>query len=398
MRRAAGEGSIFERIDKRTGRRRFEAVISIGSGPYRKRRTVTGKTKKEVAARLRTLREQADIADLGADPITVGQLADQWWTTQRHSIEESTQSTRRERMLAHIINDRTINRIKVAELRTRHVEAWLAVKADAGYVRGGEHRRYSHSYLGLMRGDLHLLVEWAIREEWVRYNPVSKAKVPTRAPAREIKRTLTTEQAHCLIDTCLASTRVHANFTLVMLLTGCRPAEVLALTDDAVDYEAGTLRIGQAIKRRSGGRAVAIGETKTHRNRTFTVSDTVLNAIRREKVNVAKMRLAAGPNWCRDWDGLIFLTATGRPIWSSNLRRSVRALVTDAGIDIGDFDPYELRHSCASILAHAGVKVPDIIAQLGQRDDRMFWQHYFHRVDPIVRNAGIIERAVNSAD
>lgn len=388
-RRAKGEGSIYWR----ESRQRFEGSLSISDGGRRVRRTVTGASRKHVADELRKLRDRAETCDLTAAPLTVAQLAQRWWASQ---FKPDAKSQQRARMVDHIINDAHIGPIALGDLRPRHVTAWLAHKANTGYTRSGRRRDYSRTYLNMMRGDLHLIVEWAVREEWMARNPVAGATIPLGAPPREIKRTLTVDQAHRLIETCLTSTRAHANFTLVMLLTGCRPSEVAALMHDAVDVDNGIIHIHRAITRDSGGRPVAIAPTtKTHHDRAFTVSDTVLAAIRREQINVKKMRLAAGPNWCRDWDGLIFLTCTGRPAWSSNIRRSVRTIAADADIEIADdLDPYELRHSCASLLAHAGVAVPEIIGQLGHRDDRVFWQHYFHRADPVVRNAGIIEGMV----
>lgn len=387
-RRGHGEGTIFWN----EARQRFQASISIGSGPNRKRPTVTGKTRKEVAAKLRELRERANAADLTAGPITIGQLAERWWQNQHGRFEESTQSAQHDRVTRHIIGDARIAKLRIDVLTTDHVEAWLAAKAKAGHVRNGVRRDYSKRYLEMMRSDLNTMVRWAIRRQWVRYNVVTEAMLPETVSPPKVKRSLTLEQARDLIATCQTTTLTLANFVLVTMVTGARPGEVAALRFEDVDPDAGVIHIRHAIKRGRGGRPIGVGPTKTGTSRQLggSAATVALEAIRRERLAQAKMRLAAGPNWSHDWDGFIFLAATGGIPWPSNQRKALRAIAWEAGIGIAaDIEPYELRHSVTSLLTEMGVEVHDIVDQMGWVDQRMYWKHYRHRTDPVIRNPGI---------
>lgn len=387
-RRAPGEGSIIHN-EKRN---RYEGWYSQGSGANRVRAYVTGKTRKEAAEKLRKLAERARTNDLRNTPSTVAELAERWWVAQGKKVEQSTQVSRWDRIVLHIVNDPLISSTKIQKLRTEHIERWLTEKALTGYSRNGAGRTYSHRYLELIRGDLNMMVRWAIRRHWLTFNPVTEASIPA-TPTTDPKRTLSREQALALRATCERSVRPFATYMLVLMLTGARPGEIAALRFDDIDVEAGVIHIRQAMKRGKGGRPTGLGETKTHHTRSIEVGRIVLDAIERERQNQAMLREAAGSYWSTDWDGLIFLTLRGTPPWPSNLRRTLRKLTEDADAGIPtDLDPYELRHSCASLLADAGVPVQSIVDQLGHKDDRVFWNHYRIRVDPVVRNADAIGR------
>ena len=86
----------------------------------------------------------------------------------------------------------------------------------------------------------------------------------------------------------------------------------------------------------------------------------------------------------------MFLTHEGRPPTGNTLRKHLRAIIAEAGLPaaVADFDPYELRHTCATLLDRAGVEVQHITDQLGHADDRMFYRHYRHREDQVVSAKG----------
>jgi integrase len=85
--------------------------------------------------------------------------------------------------------------------------------------------------------------------------------------------------------------------------------------------------------------------------------------------------------WPKEWAGLVFLASTGKP--PRNVRRDTRRIVVDAGLtEIADLQPYELRHSCGSILDDQEVPLSEILDQLGWKSDRMFRKRYRHKLQP----------------
>lgn len=89
MRRAKGEGSIFQQADGR-----WVGKLDLGRDPRtgnRRRRKVTAATKREAARRLTELRDQRDAGTIALDRPSVGDLTARW--LERVAVRK-TDSTR----------------------------------------------------------------------------------------------------------------------------------------------------------------------------------------------------------------------------------------------------------------------------------------------------------------
>lgn len=381
--RANGEGSLY--FD--ATRDRWVGAVTVGRDARGRpiRRKVSDPDRRAAASKLRRLQDEADTIDLTTTRPNVGQLAEQWWQTYSHSSKRdvSTLAVRRARLERHIINDQRIAAVRADRLQVEHVEAWLAAKIAEGYTGpDGKRSDYSPSTLASIRGDLSQLLRWAVGRRRIAFNPAGFAELhAAREPGP--KRTLDVEGAARLVRQCVTTKRRWGTYTLACLLLGARPGEIGGLRWAAIDYDAGTVTLATAVKRGNSGRAIALGATKTKTGRTLAASPILLDALRRERLVQAELRLA-GRNWPSEWDGLVFLNRHGFPPSGSGLRKALRAIAADAGLDVEKLTLYELRHSCASLLDHQGVPVREIIDQLGHRDDQMFFRHYRHRLAPTV--------------
>ena len=76
----------------------------------------------------------------------------------------------------------------------------------------------------------------------------------------------------------------------------------------------------------------------------------------------------------------------GTPLDSANIRRVVRRLAVQAGIE-GSVTPYDLRHSMTTLAAEAGMSADALADLLGHKDTRMVWNHYRHRDGMVVATA-----------
>jgi hypothetical protein len=56
----------------------------------------------------------------------------------------------------------------------------------------------------------------------------------------------------------------------------------------------------------------------------------------------------------------------------------------------GELQPNLLRHTAASLMAHAGLPIEHVADQLGHTDLRMLQQHYRHRIKPTINGANAI--------
>jgi integrase len=164
---------------------------------------------------------------------------------------------------------------------------------------------------------------------------------------------------------------------LVLALTvGLRPGELLALTWDDLDLDAGLVCVTKAWKGRGDSRH--LGEPKTRGSRrTLAIPVELVSQLwahRRRKV-VGRMRSS---RWADLDPGFVMGGRFGGPVDEANLRRLVTEVADDAGL--GKLAPYDLRHSATSILSAAGVRNEELADLLGHVDTRMVERHYRHRL------------------
>ncbi|MET0521356.1 MAG: site-specific integrase [Jiangellaceae bacterium] len=377
--RANGEDSCF--ADRERPGKWIATGMVVGLG----RRKVRGDSESEAWAKLDQLRRDNVRFDLRSTVPTVAQLAEEWLANYSLArAAASTISTRTQRIRTHIVDDRVIGPMRVSDLQPAHVETWLRTKIRDGYLVAGRRKPYAATTIRDLRQDLQQIVGWALtrRTKGLDWNPVAhidKFKIEEESP---LKRSLTETQALALVVEAAGTSRRYGALLLGCLLLGCRPGEMAGLRWDRIDFDTGEVRIDTALQRRSGGTPLKLGPTKTRQSRTLVAPTILLDALTAERKRQDEAR---HPEWPKEWEGLVFLGRTGVPPGASNLRRELRRIVADAGLpdEVLDLDPYELRHTCASLLDQHGVPVSDIINQLGHADDRMFFKHYRHKTDPI---------------
>jgi integrase len=132
-----------------------------------------------------------------------------------------------------------------------------------------------------------------------------------------------------------------------------------------IDLERGTLHVAHSLKHVGGGRR-ELGETKTEKsNRTITMPQVVITALRAQRKAQMREQAEAGDVWLNG-DKLVFTAAFGAPASDSTVRKEFARHVAAAGLPAG-LRLHDLRHSNASILGAAGVPVTVVSEQLGTR-------------------------------
>jgi len=365
-RRGAGEGSIFK--DPQTGR--WRALLDVGedASGRRRRRKVSGRTRAEVAAKLRELqRDLEDGVSSAGRQVTVAVLSEDWLRQRSGDLSGSTLNIREWAVRLHLVPSLGARRVR--ELSAADVAVFLQDKAAAGYSR---------ATLGKLRGVLIQVLRHAERQGLVARNVA--ALVPTPSGPRSQGRSLTIEQAHAL----LAASRGHPleAAVAVALTCGLRPGELLALRWEDVDLDNGVLRVRQAVAR-VGGR-IELASTKTAASRRqLRLPATTVEALRAHLARQDGQRESLAEHWYEH--GLVFTTGFGTLVDPANLRRSLRYITERAGL--GRWHPHELRHSAASLLSAAGVPLEEVADVLGHVSTRVTSSTYRHRTTSTVEAA-----------
>jgi integrase len=142
-----------------------------------------------------------------------------------------------------------------------------------------------------------------------------------------------------------------ADLITLAVMTGCRRGELLGLEWSQVDLEASVIRLGAA-------------DTKAGKSRRVPLNQTARHALLRR----LEYRAAHCPE-----AGKVFCTKGGEGV--SGVRSSFTRALRAAGLT--EFRFHDLRHTCGSWLAQAGVPEGHIAAVLGHSTVRMT-ERYAH--------------------
>jgi integrase len=361
-RRGHGEGTIHQRPDGR-----WEARLDVGwMDGHRQRRSVYGRTRAEVAAKLRKAQGQADRGlPLGDKRLTVADLLRRWLELQRTAGKSpNTVANYEWAVRVHLIP--ALGRIRLSDLSADHVDALLAARARAGA---------SKSTLVRLRSILGMALDHAVRRDLVARNVAALTDPP--AGTKKPGRSLTVDEAMKLLRHAEGD-RLAAAY-MAQLMVGLRPGEVLGLTWDDVDLDRAHLRVRQALKLENGKR-LFLGPLKTKASRrTLALPVPVVEALRAHRRRQLQERMTLG---LRPEIDLVFTTIVGTPVNPSNYRRSFASLTERAGL--GRWHPHELRHSAVSLLSAAGLRLEDVADVVGHSSTRMTADVYRHLVEPTI--------------
>ena len=363
-RRGRGEGSITRRADGR-----WMARVDLGwQDGKRRRKTLYGRTKREVQDKLR---ETLHRTEKGLPPIpeqeTVGAFLRRWLEIVRGKVRPRTHKSYEQVVRIHL--EPGIGRVRLAKLTPLDVSAWFESRHAAGV--GGRTIHYARAVL---RAALNQALKW----ELVSRN-VASLTDPPRYRAREIAP-LTPEQTRKFLAA-VAGHRLEALFTVAVGL-GLRLGEALGLPWDAVNLDAGTLSVRQTLER--AGKQPRFGEPKSARGRrTITLPRIVTAALRKHRTRQLQERLISGERW--NDSGLVFTTEAGAPLDGCNINRTFKAVLRRAGLPAIRY--HDLRHTAATLLLAQGVDPRTIMETLGHSQISLTLNTYAHVVPALQRKA-----------
>jgi integrase len=365
--RMNGEGGLYKRSDGRW----FGAVVTGYDSTGRPRRkTVSARTKADALRKLSDLQRQIDVGYVPpARQETVAKLLRRWDTdvlsTQVMPLARENYRSIAER---HIIP--TLGRKQVRNLTVADVQHLLATK-----LKGvpGKSRPLSVSTVRRIRSVLAQALDECVVEGSLTRNVAALTKPPKAQRAEG--RTLTPEQARALLAA-MDGNRLGALFT-VMLSTGLRRGEALALKWSDVDLDKKVIVVRRQLQR-VDGKLVRNDVKTTKSRRAVNIAPPVVKVLKAHKADQAKERLASGDLWHES--GLIFTTRIGTPLDPRNIHRDFQKICMKAGI--GKWHPHELRHSAASLMLAAGVPLQVVSDVLGHSSIRMTADVYGHILQP----------------
>jgi integrase len=222
-------------------------------------------------------------------------------------------------------------------------------------------RTIHHLYVVLGRA-----LTWAVKKGYLTVSPMIRAD-PPRVPKSEISP-LTPGQTTHLLDAAVAASDPLLGLWTIAAVTGARESEMLGLTWDDVDLDAGTLTI----------RPNAIRDVKTARSRrTLGLGSDAVAALTAHRDRQAFHKNALGEAY--DDRRIVFASERGTCLDPGNVTRPFKRALRRAGLPEST-RLHDLRHGAATMLLDAGESVPTVAEYLGQASPAVTVAVYAHAV------------------
>ncbi len=373
-RRGHNEGSIYQRASDGL----WVGSINLGYGPdgKRKRKPIYGKTRKEVAEKMkRMLRDQQLGVVIATRKQSFGSFLYQWleeWV--KPSVKPATYANYEVYVRVHTAP--ALGHIRLSELTAQDLQAFYNYKLTQGLSA----RTVAHCHATIRRA-LNIAIKWDL----IPRNPATLVTAP-KCQRHEITP-FSPEQARTFLHA-VKGHRLEALYSVAMAL-GLRRGEALALQWEDVDLPAGTLTV-RATLQRLGGELVRSDTKTAGSRRKLMLPDVCITALRAHKLRQKEDALLAGPRWQgprlhgREV-GYVFTSTVGTPLEPRNLNRHFSQVLKKEGLPPIRF--HDLRHTAATLLLIQGVSPRLIMDLLGHSKIAVTMDVYAHVLPSLQREA-----------
>ena len=365
-------GEIRDLGDRKWMVRWFEGLGADGVRRYKSKR-VHG-TKADAQKYLNKVLRSRDLGEyVEPTTLTVDGYFDRYW---KDGAKGSARSREGGRWAYEAYVRPRIGKLRLDRLSPLDVQTIVSAMTGENARLRGRARPYSSRTVEIAMATLRRALNQAVRWRLLVRNPANDVELPKKV-SREMPA-LTTEQVEKLRAELRGSK--HALFFDLLLATGMRPGEALALRwRDLKD--AGTLTVARALTwdvGPNGKRRRVFLEPKTAKSRrTIPLPASIIRDLAAHRAAQAEHAMKMGEIYDRE-AGLVFADEVGAPLDGLNLvRRHFRPAVARAKLD-PRLRVYDLRHVHATLLLAAGVSVKVVSERLGHASAAMTLDVYAH--------------------
>lgn len=319
-------GWIERRVGDRwtTYRVRYWIVDDAGKEVARSKsftdRACGGKREAERAASLflaRTVTEQSDGSFVAPSELTVQGLIDRWLAVKQTSVRTSS-----------LVNYRSHLKRLSPEVAAMPLQKLKAVHLEVMYSDLAS-RNVGPAAIVALHRVLSYALNQAVRWDLITRSPARAALSPTRT---------TPAINHWTADQAAQFLRAEGNdpawglIWRLLLSTGMRQGELLALRWSDIDRRRGELTIRRTLTKSSTGGITIGAEPKTIRSaRTIPIPGSCVELLRLHQIRQRERQLAA-PEWASEFGDLVFTDAAGRFILPQKVRLAASAAMLRAGV------------------------------------------------------------------
>ncbi len=375
VRAAQGSGTIRKKIVNRNGKtyQYWEARYTAGTDPgtgKQIQRSITGKTQKEVAQKLKEATLAIDNGTyIAPNKQTVGEWLDIWAAEYLGGVKPLTVVSYKAQINNHI--KPALGAIRLEALDTPTIQRFYN---ELGKERDGE-PGLSAKTVKNVHGVLHKALQQAIAAGLIRFNPTDACALP------RVEKVDLHPLDELETRAFLAAIKGHEfeDLYTVTLFTGMREGEVLGLTWDCVNFKDGTILIRQQLQReRTRGGVYVLAPLKNDKPRSISPAPWVMEVLRRHRASQAEAQLRAGALW-NNPNNLVFTNEIGGHLIAWTVTRKFKGIVS--GIGRPDARFHDLRHSYAVAAIRSGDDIKTVQGNLGHATAAFTLDVYGHVTD-----------------
>jgi len=351
--RANGEGTLRQRDN---GLWELTIMVGFQDNDKRKYKTFYAKTQKEVKEKAKAYTDARGEGIETELNYPFSEWADLWFESHKNSITATTQESYRYTL--RVLKEHFARR-KIRDIKPFDVEQMLRVLQEEGR---------SMSRLTQCRGMLYQIMNKAEANDLIRKNPVRFAeKMRYREPVKR-KDAFTAEEVSILMEK-LPEDRIGHSIRL-MLGTGMRTQELLALEPRHIEPDGSVIRIEQAINMQKGTAVVGVPKSRdSYRSipipESLRSSAIILRTTEKKYIwEVGKPDNPCNPSYFRD-----------------QFRKALEVIP-----EVRTLTPHSSRHTYVSQMQALGVDLATIQSIVGHADLDMT-KHYLHVQESIRQEA-----------
>lgn len=344
------------------------------------RESVYGDTVKEVKNKIAELKA-ADISrsNVAESKIILDSWFEKWMDVYKISVRENTR--RQYKTIYELKISPVLGRKKLTNITKLQITDLINSLAKDGY--GWE-------TLNKVRIILVDMFDRALEDDFVTKNPAKGVRLPICRPKNEAKA-LTVEDQKEFLD-CAKGT-FYYNLFVVAIMTGLRPGELYALTEDDIDFEKNEIHVRHTLVYQKLGddeqKEFHMGPPKTlSSDRIVPFSETcraaLLKQIMQHKIVRNRVR-NHDPKVKKRFDEFsecIFTTQRGTPLNAELYSAAIERIVDEINlmrdpVDYMDvFSGHAFRHTFATRCFEAGIAPKTVQAYLGHASLQMTMDLY----------------------
>lgn len=349
-RAAQGAGSIRQRPDGRW-EGRFTYTDELGQ---KKRASVYGDTQKDCRQKLTAALCSADTGNYRKPPrYTVSQWLDEWLSTYCRDLKPATRDGYKSKIEARI--KPYIGSVQMSALNNVTMQKFYNQLLVGDKNRGS----LSPKSIKNVHGIFHKALKQAHIAGLIPSNPADNVALP-KVKKPELKPLMDEDISRFLAA--IKGDRFERLF-IFALFSGMRQSEIIGLRWEDVDLDAGLINVCRQIqKSRTTGDYYFIDETKNGKARFAAIAPSIVNILKKQRLQQMEWRLAAGSLWDNKHN-LVFTDELGNHLRHDTVVYHFKHIVSSIGLE--DVRFHDLRHSYAINALQAGDSVKCVQEQLG---------------------------------